>query len=164
MKTVKFICGIGCFVAALFSGLLVLGEFTISADWPFALCALGFIVAGRFLIAKRNSPMSKKAKIVIVPTICLLIGFVIAVGIPKLLHNRQQAIRLACLNHLIQIGGAKQEWKLEHNKTGADIPTWEDLKPYIARSIELKCPAGGTYTIGKVDVPPMCSITNHTLQ
>jgi hypothetical protein len=163
MRILKIIIGLGCFVAALFLGLLVLGEFTISSDWPFVLCAVAFAGAGRFLIAKRNSPMSKKAKIVIVPTICLLIGFVIAVGIPKFIQNRQQSIRLACLNHLIQIDGAKQQWRLEHNKTGTDIPTWEDLKPYIAGSIELKCPAGGTYTIGKVDVPPTCSITNHSL-
>ena len=163
MRILKIIIGLGCFVAALFLGLLLLVELNISFDWPFALCALGLVGAGRFLITRRSSPMSKKAKIVIVPTICLLIGFVIAVGVPKLLQNRQQSIRLACLNHLIQIDGAKQQWKLEHNKTGADIPTWEDLKPYIARGIELKCPAGGTYTIGKVDVPPTCSITNHSL-
>ena len=107
---------------------------------------------------------SSSKKTIIKVVICLLIGLGLAVGIPKFIQARQAALRAACMNHLIQIDGAKQEWKLEHKKTDADVPTWEDLKPYITRNIELKCPAGGSYTIGKIGEPPSCSITNHSLQ
>ena len=93
---------------------------------------------------------------------CFFFGIALAVGISKIIQSRQAAVRLACMNHLIQIDGAKQQWKMEHQKTDADIPTWEGFKPYIAG--RLKCPAGGVYTIGKVGELPSCSITNHSLE
>ena len=51
----------------------------------------------------------------------------------------------ACINNLRQIDAAKQQWALEKGKQSTDMPTMEDLKPYL-RSIP-HCPAGGTYTI-----------------
>jgi hypothetical protein len=112
------------------------------------------------------SEPKKKASVGIIVKIvvCLFFGLALAVGIPKFIQARQASSRLACMNHLIQIDGAKQQWKIEHKKTDADIPTWVDLKPYISGNVELKCPAGGIYTIGKVSELPSCSITNHSLQ
>jgi ABC-type proline/glycine betaine transport system substrate-binding protein len=107
---------------------------------------------------------SSGGKIIVKVVVCLLFGLALAVGIPKFIQARQASVRLACMNHLIQIDGAKQQWKIEHKKTDADIPTWEDLKPYLSGNAELKCPAGGIYTIGKVGELPSCSITNHSLQ
>jgi hypothetical protein len=103
-------------------------------------------------------------KIIIRVVVCLFVGIALAAGIPKFIQARQASVKLACMNHLIQIDGAKQQWKLEHKKTDADVPTWEVLKPYITGNVELKCPAGGIYTIGKVSDLPSCSITNHSLQ
>ena len=102
-------------------------------------------------------------------TFCLFTGLFFAVAVPKFLHSRQLALRNACLNHLIQIDGAKQQWRSEHKKIGTDIPTWEDIKPYIVGNAELKCPVGGSYIIGKVDEEPMCSLGStvtpaHSLQ
>ena len=96
----------------------------------------------------------------------LFVGFILAVGIPKFLQERQASLRAACMNNLIQILGAKDQWELDHKQTTNDIPTWDDLKPYLGRGDGkiLKCPQGGTYTIGKVGEYPACSITNHSLQ
>jgi hypothetical protein len=40
---------------------------------------------------------------------------------------------------------------LDRNKTTNDIPTWDDLKPYVGGGDGeiLKCPQGGIYTIEK---------------
>jgi hypothetical protein len=113
-----------------------------------------------------SEPKKKSSgrKIIIKVVVCLLFGLALAVGIPKFIQARQASVRLACMNHLIQIDGAKQQRKIEHNKTDADVPTWEDIKPYIAENAELKCPAGGIYIIGKVGELPSCSITNHSLR
>ena len=73
----------------------------------------------------------------------------------------------ACINNLRQIDGAKQQWMLEQHKTTNDVPTWDDLRDYIGQSGTtgpvLTCPAGGTYTIGRVGEKPTCSIARHRL-
>jgi hypothetical protein len=46
MRIIKTIAGLGCFVAALFPGLLVLGELNFGFNLPFAVCALGLVGAG----------------------------------------------------------------------------------------------------------------------
>ena len=51
-----------------------------------------------------------------IAVIGLLVVILVAFSIPKILASRQLAIRNACLNHLIQIDGAKQQWKIEHKK------------------------------------------------
>jgi len=113
-----------------------------------------------------NEPKKKSSgeKIIIKVAVWLFFALGLAVGIPKFIHEREFSLRAACMNHLIQIDGAKHQWALEHKKTDTDVPTWKDIKPYIVGDIELKCPAGGTYTIGKVGEYPTCSITNHSLQ
>ena len=72
----------------------------------------------------------------------------------------------ACINHLRQMDAAKNQWALENNKIGDAIPTERDISPYIKLDADGKipqCPAGGTYTINAVSVPPTCSIAGHVL-
>ena len=88
----------------------------------------------------------------------LLVIILVVFSIPRFLTARQLAVRNACLNHLIQIDGAKQQWKKEHKKTDSATPTWEELKPYLVGQVKLNCPAGGSYTLGRVDELPSCSI------
>jgi hypothetical protein len=74
--------------------------------------------------------------------------------------------RNTCINHLRQIDAAKNQWALENNKVAGDIPTAQDIAPYIkldANGNIPGCPSGGTYTIGAVGVPPTCSIPGHVL-
>jgi hypothetical protein len=74
--------------------------------------------------------------------------------------------RNACINNLRQIDAAKQQWALENGKKTGDAVTEADIKPYIKLDADgnlPKCPAGGTYTIGKVGENPTCSIPGHEL-
>jgi hypothetical protein len=74
--------------------------------------------------------------------------------------------RNACINNLRQIDAAKNEWALEKGKPNGTPVTEDDIKPYIkldANGNFPKCPAGGTYTIGKVGEKPTCSIPGHEL-
>src|SRR5271154_4414849 len=142
MRAFKFITGLGCFVIALNLILCVLGGF----GWPFAICALGFTGVGWLLIAKRNLPLSKKTRVLIVPIICLLAGFVIVIVIPSLIRAKYETAANACINNLRQIQAAKEEWALENGKTNG-IVTENDIKPYIKLDSNgniPKCPAGGT--------------------
>lgn len=71
--------------------------------------------------------------------------------------------REACIANLRLIYAAKQAWALDKNKTDTDIPTEQDLLPYIKGGVFPTCPAGGVYTIGAVGQPPTCSIPGHVL-
>jgi DNA repair exonuclease SbcCD ATPase subunit len=83
---------------------------------------------------------------------------------------QQQAIqqtitqeRNACIANLRLIYAAKQAWALDKNKTDSDVPTEQDLLPYLKGGVFPVCPAGGIYTIGAVGVLPTCSIPGHVL-
>ncbi len=160
MKIIKVIVGLGCLLASLIPGLLVLGELSFGFNLPFAICALALIGAGYFLITRRNLSMSKKTKVLIVPTVCLLIGFVIVIVIPNFVRATYETAANGCINNLRQIEAAKEEWALENGKTNG-IVTESDIKPYIKLDSNgnlPKCPAGGTYIIGNVGEDPKCSI------
>jgi hypothetical protein len=77
-------------------------------------------------------------------------------------HGRGTSPRNACINNLRQIDGAKEQWAIEnHIQSGApSIP--KEVNAYM-KGGGPKCPEGGTYTYGKVDEPPRCSIKGHSL-
>lgn len=71
---------------------------------------------------------------------------------------------LVCRKQLREIDAAEATWSVDHNKTTNDIPTRDDLRPYLARHGEVPvCPSGGTYTLGRVGESPVCSHPGHTL-
>src|SRR5471030_520731 len=94
-----------------------------------------------------------------------IIGLLAAIAIPNFVKARATSQQNACINNLRQLDAAKNEWALEKGKKTGDVPTEEDLKPYIRLSNGQlpKCPAGGTYTIGALGEPPTCSIPSHKL-
>jgi len=71
----------------------------------------------------------------------------------------------ACINNMRQIDGAKRQWMEVHHKTTNDTPTWDDIRPYLSGAGDFTpaCPAGGTYTLGRVGEPPACSYPGHKL-
>jgi competence protein ComGC len=89
----------------------------------------------------------------------LLVPMMLAIAIPNFVKARATSQANACINNLRQIDAAKNEWALENNKTTNDIPTTQDLNQYIKGGFaSLHCPAGGTYTIGRVGETPTCSL------
>lgn len=70
----------------------------------------------------------------------------------------------SCLNNLRQIGGAKEQWALEHRKSRNAVPTDADLfgaGGYLSE--KPKCPGQGSYTLGALGENPRCSIPEHEL-
>ncbi len=95
----------------------------------------------------------------------IFIPMLLAIAIPNFVKARTTAQMNACINNLRQIEGAKQQWILEKNKAPGDIPTAADLDAYLRGGgfSQLKCPAGGTYTINAGDKQPTCSVPGHAL-
>jgi hypothetical protein len=96
----------------------------------------------------------------------IFIPLLIAIAVPNFIKAREVSQENACINNLRMIDAAKNEWALENNKTTNDTPTGADLDKYIMKTggfNSLHCPAGGTYTIGRIGVPPTCSVPGHEL-
>jgi len=86
----------------------------------------------------------------------LLVVVNLTLGIRWFIAARSTKASNACVNNLRQIEGAKEQWALEQQKKPDAVPTWDDLKPYLAH--QTICPEGGTYTLGRVGVAPTCSV------
>jgi hypothetical protein len=107
--------------------------------------------------------MTKKLKILLAATVAavLFIAFVA----PSFTRARVTSQCNACNNYQVQIDGAKEQWRIECHKTSNDVPTWADLAGdhrYLPKA--LVCPAGGVYTLGRLDERPRCSISTHKLE
>jgi hypothetical protein len=61
---------------------------------------------------------------------------------------------------LKQLDSAKSQWALEHSKDETAIPLPDDLMPYL--KAWPTCPAGGTFTLGRVGDVVSCSVPGHT--
>ena len=68
-----------------------------------------------------------------------------------------------CLNNLIQIYAAKEQWALENHKSTNDTSTTAELAAFLKDNKMPVCPGGGEYAIGRIGEPPSCSISGHNL-
>ena len=95
-----------------------------------------------------------------------IIGLLAAIAIPNFVKARTTSQQNACINNLRQYDGAVQQYALENKLPSTATYAMTDLQPYIKLTSTTTlpaCPAGGTYTVSNVDVPPTCNIANHAL-
>ena len=170
MRTIKLILGIGCFALAVLPGGLAILAFmawTTEGQWLVFLftsiliaLAIGLVCTGSFFVAHRGSPISWKARALII--LPLSVGILTAVALPNFINARCTSCANACINNLRQIDAAANEFALEHDlHTGAPINFPNDLTPYIKLNEDGKipsCPQGGIYSIRKVGDAPTCSL------
>ena len=105
--------------------------------------------------------MSKKS---IIAVAVLGILAIVLAALPAFIRARNTPSANACINNLRQIDGGTQQWAIEYSKTTNDVPTWEDIDPYVLRDGKRPtCPQGGKYTLGHFHKPPTCSYPGHTL-
>lgn len=91
-----------------------------------------------------------------------IIGLIAAIAIPNFVKARGTSQRNACIKNLQQIDGAKERWALEKRvKAGSDVVTSE-VDAYIKGGAP-ECPGGGSYTYQKLDLPPLCDISGHSI-
>ena len=86
-------------------------------------------------------------------------------GARSIVQSQRMGHCNTCINYQKQIDSAKETWRLDNKRTDADAPTWADLVGK-GRYFQKKpvCPDGGTYTIGKLNERPTCSIPAHRPQ
>lgn len=96
--------------------------------------------------------------------VIFVFGLLSAIAIPNFVKARNKSMENACINNLREIQAAKNEWALEKNKDGGDVPTESDLTPYLANGKFPTCPAGGTYSINAVTNDVTCTVPGHSLE
>jgi hypothetical protein len=69
----------------------------------------------------------------------------------------------ACINSLLQIEGAKEQWALENKAATGSVPPDSEIAPYIKGSEMPRCPEGGVYTMGKIGENVTCSVAAHRI-
>jgi prepilin-type N-terminal cleavage/methylation domain-containing protein len=104
-----------------------------------------------------------------------IIGLLATLAIPNLIKSRQTAQTNTCINNLVCIDNAKQQWALDFHKNNSDTPAGSDLQPYLGRTAAGSlpcCPADGaqsfasSYNPQSVGQKTVCLISpaTHTLQ
>jgi prepilin-type N-terminal cleavage/methylation domain-containing protein len=116
---------------------------------------------------KANSFRKAGFTLVEIMIVVAIIALLAAIAIPNFIKARGNSQRSACIANLKQMDGAKATWALEQKKANSDTPDDTDLFGSTAY-IRTKpaCPANGDYSVGQVDVKPLCSLAGtegHTL-
>lgn len=86
-----------------------------------------------------------------------IMGLLAAIAIPNFVMARERAMTSACIMNLKQIQYAKEAWVAETGAPGGSAPGWRDLIPAYLNE-RPACPAEGSYTIGNIYSPAICSI------
>ena len=106
--------------------------------------------------------MSSKRTIII--SIVLAMTTLVVLLPQNLYKARHRPAKISCISALMTIEGAKASWALDNKKADDDEPLWSDLfGPSKPCQDTLRCPDGGTLTIGKVSEYPRCTIAGHVL-
>lgn len=86
-----------------------------------------------------------------------IIGVILALLIPGIMHARASSQKRACINNLRVIDQSIQLWALEQKKDSTEPVDWDDILPYLRANNVPHCPAGGNYNITIVGERPTCT-------
>jgi hypothetical protein len=99
------------------------------------------------------------SKRLVVAGICFCVLAV--AGVRWVIRARSGPEPVPCDLNLRVINDAKNQWGVERHRSTNDIPTWNDILPYLPSSYKRDqipiCSQGGTYKLGKLGEYPTCT-------
>ena len=94
----------------------------------------------------------------------LVAALVVAYGVLMLQRRhsvlRDGRVRATCINNLLSIDSAKEQWALEKKVEAGAAVQMVDLRHGTNMFLrwDHDCPAGGTFTVGAIGEEPTCSL------
>ncbi len=119
--------------------------FTLRRGWPILPLATNLLIAMQIRI-NRGSAAFTLFEIMIVVAI---IGLLAAIAVPNYMRARETTLLSSIRNNCRLIDNSKETWALEYTKLSADVPTEQDLAPYIKGGFPASV-VGEKYEIGTV--------------
>jgi hypothetical protein len=109
----------------------------------------------------RTDDQVKAKNIIVILSLTLIVG---AFGSWRIQQKvlRVSSAKEACIRHLAWIAGTKDLAAKELHLTTGAVLTTQTFSKYTLNGLR-DCPAGGTYSINPIGVPPRCSIPGHSL-
>lgn len=91
--------------------------------------------------------------------VIMISAMLLAIALPNFIQARETSRSKACQRTLWEIQSAKERWAMDNRRGATDTPLMVDLvvPGVYLRSMPV-CPSLGTYTIGRLDETPTCSI------
>jgi len=131
-----------------------LQQFMGAGEAAFAYSVAGNTEEGWLSSGNSNSDSSK----IVLAGAVVPIGLMSAIAVPSFVRARTRAQASTILNEARQLDAAKDQYALEHNKTGPVIPAWNDLTPYLRSGSKLatgngKDSLGNPFVIGDIQSP-----------
>ena len=86
-----------------------------------------------------------------------IIAVVLSIAIPNLFHADTISKRTACINNLVKITAAVEQWALDNNiPNGSNITSQQENDIYnnYLRGGKPTCPSGGDYILNPVGANP----------
>ena len=106
---------------------------------------------------KRLNKSRRGFTLVEIMIVVMIIGILLAVATPKFLNAREGSYARTCQSNLKNILGAKERWAMDNNKPFDATPTMANLVTDYLK-VTPECPAGGVYTVDRLDRLPACSV------
>lgn len=75
--------------------------------------------------------------------VVLIMGVLLNIAAPGFIHARDAGQSKSCVANLHNINMAKEQWALQTAAAPTQVPTWNDLQPYIHSSLIPVCPTTG---------------------
>jgi prepilin-type N-terminal cleavage/methylation domain-containing protein len=111
--------------------------------------------------------MHKKAFTLIeIMIVILIIGILLAIAVPNMIHARDTANAQSCIASLHEIDSAKEMAKVDFRLLDTFVPNSGMLAPEYIKVMPL-CPSNGTYAINAISTYPTCTVTSpipHVIQ
>ena len=92
----------------------------------------------------------------------VIIGVLVAIAIPNFLKGAETARKKACINNLMIIDAAKEQYALDYNlASGTSLTTAmkNAIDGTYIKGGAPSCPSNGNYTYGNIGTDPTCDLS-----
>jgi Mg-chelatase subunit ChlD/type II secretory pathway pseudopilin PulG len=119
------------------------------------------VTPAQFAPKPKREQRQRRVTLLEIAAVVAILGLLAGSLLPTLSASKSRSSSAGVLSNLRQIEVAKQLWAQDNNKVSQDMPTLQELAPYLGRGSDGNLPGtplGERYIIGKVDESPRAEV------